>query len=129
MKSPLFYILLIFTALMLLSVVGGISLWFESVADTWTVEQTNILAVNFAQVLWYGGVVFVSVLGWYLFSLAPKPISRPRPQQPQPQYSLADGLAGAPSFNDTKLLSSQAESVEASDWYEIESVREGVSAH
>lgn len=127
MKSPLFYILLIFTALMLLSVVGGISLWFESVADTWTVEQTNILAVNFAQVLWYGGVVFVSVLGWYLFSLAPKPISRPRAgttNQPQISYVTAE-----PSFSSAGAKALPAPAEDDGSWYEIEPVREEVSAH
>ena len=117
MKNPMGYLLLLGTALIGLTVIGGISLWFQTVADTWTVEQTDVLAKDFSQVLWYGGIVFVSVVGYFLFALAPKPITRSRPAQPQ--YTIADTSAGVPSF-DEPVMAQKALPPPAEDWYELE---------
>lgn len=61
MKGTFGFLMLIFTALMLLTVIGGMSTIFTSIASTWTTNQTAKIVDGIAQVLWYFGIVFVSV--------------------------------------------------------------------
>ena len=111
--------MLIFTALMLLTVIGGMSTIFTSIASTWTTNQTAKIADGIAQVLWYFGIVFVSVLGFVLYNAASRGGGGSR--QPQntrePQYTLTDGL---PTPAQPKLLTADTDG----DWYEIETPRQ-----
>ena len=119
MKGTFGFLILIFTALMLLTVIGGMSTIFTSIASTWTTNQTAKIADGLAQVLWYFGIVFVSVLGFVLYNAASRGGGGSR--QPQntrePQYTLTDGL---PTPAQPKLLTADTDG----DWYEIETPRQ-----
>ena len=119
MKGTFGFLMLIFTALMLLTVIGGMSTIFTSIASTWTTNQTAKIADGIAQVLWYFGIVFVSVLGFVLYNAASRGGGGSR--QPQntrePQYTLTDGL---PTPAQPKLLTADTDA----DWYEIETPRQ-----
>lgn len=119
MKGTFGFLMLIFTALMLLTVIGGMSTIFNSIASTWTTNQTAKIADGLAQVLWYFGIVFVSVLGFVLYNAASRGGGGSR--QPQntrePQYTLTDGL---PTPAQPKLLTADTDA----DWYEIETPRQ-----
>lgn len=119
MKGTFGFLILIFTALMLLTVIGGMSTIFTSIASTWTTNQTAKIADGLAQVLWYFGIVFVSVLGFVLYNAASRGGGGSR--QPQntrePQYTLTDGL---PTPAQPKLLTADTDA----DWYEIETPRQ-----
>ena len=119
MKGTFGFLMLIFTALMLLTVIGGMSTIFNSIASTWTTNQTAKIADGLAQVLWYFGIVFVSVLGFVLYNAASRGGGGSR--QPQntrePQYTLTDGL---PTPAQPKMLTADTDA----DWYEIETPRQ-----
>ena len=119
MKGTFGFLMLIFTALMLLTVIGGMSTIFNSIASTWTTNQTAKIADGIAQVLWYFGIVFVSVLGFVLYNAASRGGGGSR--QPQntrePQYTLTDGL---PTPAQPKMLTADTDA----DWYEIETPRQ-----
>ncbi len=119
MKGTFGFLILIFTALMLLTVIGGMSTIFTSIASTWTTNQTAKIADGLAQVLWYFGIVFVSVLGFVLYNAASRGGGGSR--QPQntrePQYTLTDGL---PTPAQPKMLTADTDA----DWYEIETPRQ-----
>ena len=119
MKGTFGFLILIFTALMLLTVIGGMSTIFNSIASTWTTNQTAKIADGLAQVLWYFGIVFVSVLGFVLYNAASRGGGGSR--QPQntrePQYTLTDGL---PTPAQPKMLTADTDA----DWYEIETPRQ-----
>ena len=119
MKGTFGFLMLIFTALMLLTVIGGMSTIFTSIASTWTTNQTAKIADGLAQVLWYFGIVFVSVLGFVLYNAASRGGGGSR--QPQntrePQYTLTDGL---PTPAQPKMLTADTDA----DWYEIETPRQ-----
>ena len=118
MKGTFGFLMLIFTALMLLTVIGGMSTIFTSIASTWTTNQTAKIADGLAQVLWYFGIVFVSVLGFVLYNAASRGGGSRRPQeQREPQYTLTDGL---PTSAQPKLLTADTDA----DWYEIETPRQ-----
>jgi len=118
-KGTFGFLMLIFTALMLLTVIGGMSTIFTSIANTWTTNQTAKIADGLAQVLWYFGIVFVSVLGFVLYNAASRGGGGSR--QPQntrePQYTLTDGL---PTPAQPKMLTADTDG----DWYEIETPRQ-----
>ena len=119
MKGTFGFLILIFTALMLLTVIGGMSTIFTSIASTWTTNQTAKIADGLAQVLWHLGIVFVSVLGFVLYNAASRGGGGSR--QPQntrePQYTLTDGL---PTPAQPKMLTADTDA----DWYEIETPRQ-----
>lgn len=125
MKGTFGYLLLIFTALMLLTLIGGMNSIFASISSTWTTDQTAQIASGIAQVLWFGGIVIVSVIGYALFTTANKGGGsggggRRRPQeQRETQYAITDGL---PTDTQTqpKLLTADTDG----DWYEIETPRQ-----
>ena len=123
MKNTFSYLLLIFTALMLLTVIGGMNSIFASISSTWTTDQTAQIASGIAQVLWFGGIVIVSVIGYALFTTANKGGGsggggRRRPQeQRETQYAITDGL---PTPAQPKLLTADTDG----DWYEIETPRQ-----
>ena len=121
MKGTFGFLMLIFTALMLLTVIGGMSTIFTSIASTWTTNQTAKIADGIAQVLWYFGIVFVSVLGFVLYNAASRGGggSRRPQEQRETQYAITDGL---PTDTQTqpKLLTADTDG----DWYEIETPRQ-----
>ena len=119
MKGTFGFLMLIFTALMLLTVIGGMSTIFTSIASTWTTNQTAKIADGLAQVLWYFGIVFVSVLGFVLYNAASRGGggSRRPQEQREPQYTLTDGL---PTPTQPKMLTADTDG----DWYEIETPRQ-----
>ena len=118
MKGTFGYLMLIFTALMLLTVIGGMSTIFTSIASTWTTNQTAKIADGLAQVLWYFGIVFVSVLGFVLYNAASRGGGSRQPQNTrEPQYTLTDGL---PTPTQPKMLTADTDG----DWYEIETPRQ-----
>ena len=119
MKGMFGYLTLMSAGLLLLTVIGGMSSVFVSIANTWSVNQTSKIADSLAQVLWFGGVVIVAVLGYILFSAASRGGGGSR--QPQntrePQYTLTDGL---PTPAQPKMLTADTDA----DWYEIETPRQ-----
>ena len=120
MKGTFGFLMLIFTALMLLTVIGGMSTIFTSIASTWTTNQTAKIADGLAQVLWYFGIVFVSVLGFVLYNAASRGGgggSRRPQEQRETQYAITDGL---PTPAQPKLLTADTDG----DWYEIETPRQ-----
>ena len=118
MKGTFGFLMLIFTALMLLTVIGGMSTIFNSIASTWTTNQTAKIADGIAQVLWYFGIVFVSVLGFVLYNAASRGGGSRQPQNTrEPQYTLTDGL---PTPTQPKMLTADTDA----DWYEIETPRQ-----
>ena len=119
MKGTFGFLILIFTALMLLTVIGGMSTIFTSIASTWTTNQTAKIADGLAQVLWYFGIVFVSVLGFVLYNAASRGGggSRRPQEQRETQYAITDGL---PTPAQPKLLTADTDG----DWYEIETPRQ-----
>jgi hypothetical protein len=119
MKGTFGFLMLIFTALMLLTVIGGMSTIFTSIASTWTTNQTAKIADGLAQVLWYFGIVFVSVLGFVLYNAASRGGggSRRPQEQRETQYAITDGL---PTPAQPKLLTADTDA----DWYEIETPRQ-----
>ena len=82
-------------------------------------NQTSKIADSLAQVLWFGGVVIVAVLGYILFIAASRGGGGSR--QPQntreTQYAITDGL---PTPAQPKLLTADTDG----DWYEIETPRQ-----
>ena len=120
MKGTFGFLILIFTALMLLTVIGGMSTIFTSIASTWTTNQTAKIADGLAQVLWYFGIVFVSVLGFVLYNAASRGGgggSRRPQEQRETQYAITDGL---PTPAQPKMLTADTDA----DWYEIETPRQ-----
>lgn len=119
MKGMFGYLTLMSAGLLLLTVIGGMSTIFTSIASTWTTNQTAKIADGIAQVLWYFGIVFVSVLGFVLYNAASRGGGGSR--QPQntrePQYTLTDGL---PTPAQPKMLTADTDA----DWYEIETPRQ-----
>ena len=121
MKGMFGYLTLMSAGLLLLTVIGGMSSVFVSIANTWSVNQTSKIADSLAQVLWFGGVVIVAVLGYILFSAASRGGGGSR--QPQntrePQYTLTDGLPTG-TATQPKLLTADTDA----DWYEIQTPRQ-----
>ena len=124
MKNTFSYLLLIFTALMLLTVIGGMNSIFASISSTWTTDQTAQIASGIAQVLWFGGIVIVSVIGYALFTTANKGSGgggRRQPQSPQDQqYMISDGSMPPTPTQQQKMLTADVEG----DWYEIEPAKQ-----
>ena len=118
-KGMFGYLTLMSAGLLLLTVIGGMSSVFVSIANTWSVNQTSKIADSLAQVLWFGGVVIVAVLGYILFIAASRGGGGSR--QPQntreTQYAITDGL---PTPAQPKLLTADTDA----DWYEIETPRQ-----
>lgn len=122
MKGTFGYLLLIFTALMLLTLIGGMNSIFASISSTWTTDQTAQIASGIAQVLWFGGIVIVSVIGYALFTTANKGGGSGgggRRQQDQ-QYMISDGSTTPTPAQQQKMLTADIEG----DWYEIEPVNQ-----
>ena len=122
MKGTFGYLLLIFTALMLLTLIGGMNSIFASISSTWTTDQTAQIASGIAQVLWFGGIVIVSVIGFALFATANKGGGGGRRQsQPQDQqYMISDGSTPPTPAQQQKMLTADVDG----DWYEIEPVNQ-----
>jgi hypothetical protein len=122
MKNTFSYLLLIFTALMLLTVIGGMNSIFASISSTWTTDQTAQIANGIAQVLWFGGIVIVSVIGFALFATANKGGggSGRRQSQSQDQYMISDSSMPPMPAQQQKMLTADVEG----DWYEIEPAKQ-----
>lgn len=122
MKNTFSYLLLIFTALMLLTVIGGMNSIFASISSTWTTDQTAQIANGIAQVLWFGGIVIVSVIGFALFATANKGSGGGgrRQSQSQDQYMISDGSTPPTPAQQQKMLTADVDG----DWYEIEPVNQ-----
>lgn len=121
MKNTFSYLLLVFTALMLLTVIGGMNSIFASISSTWTTDQTAQIASGIAQVLWFGGIVIVSVLGYALFATANKGGGGGGRRQPQDQqYMISDGSMPPMPTQQQKMLTADVEG----DWYEIEPAKQ-----
>ena len=120
MKNTFSYLLLIFTALMLLTVIGGMNSIFASISSTWTTDQTAQIANGIAQVLWFGGIVIVSVIGFALFTTANKGGGGGRRLGEEPQYMISDGSTTPTPAQQQKMLTADVDG----DWYEIESAKQ-----
>lgn len=122
MKGTFGYLLLIFTALMLLTLISGMNSIFVSISSTWTPDQTAQIASGIAQVLWFGGIVIVSRIGIALFATVNKGGGGGRRQsQPQDQqYMISDGSTPPAPAQQQKMLTADVEG----DWYEIEPVNQ-----
>lgn len=122
MKNTFSYLLLIFTALMLLTLIGGMNSIFASISSTWTTDQTAQIASGIAQVLWFGGIVIVIVIGYALFTTANKGggSGGGRRHGQEPQYMISDGSMPPMPAQQQKMLSADVEG----DWYEIEPAKQ-----
>ena len=120
MKNTFSYLLLIFTALMLLTIIGGMNSIFASISSTWTTDQTAQIASGIAQVLWFGGIVIVSVIGYALFTTANKGGGGGRRHGQEPQYMISDGSMPPMPTQQQKMLTADIEG----DWYEIEPAKQ-----
>ena len=110
MKGTFGYLLLIFTALMLLTLIGGMNSIFASISSTWTTDQTAQIASGIAQVLWFGGIVIVSVIGYALFTTANKGGgSGGRRHGQEPQYMISDGSMPPTPAQQQKMLTADVE--------------------
>ena len=121
MKNTFGYLVLIFVSLMLLSVIGGINGIFNSIAQTWTTDQTAQLASELSKVIGFGGIVFVAVLGLALYNVSNKGGGGGggRRQQDQ-QYMISDGSTPPTPAQQQKMLTADVDG----DWYEIEPVNQ-----
>lgn len=121
MKNTFGYLLLVFAALMLLTVIGGMNSIFASISSTWTTDQTAKIADRIAQVLWFGGVVMVVVLGYAMFTSTNKGGGSGRRQsQSQDQYMISDGSTPPMPAQQQKMLAADIDG----DWYEIEAPKQ-----
>ena len=121
MKGTFGYLLLIFTALMLLTLIGGMNSIFASISSTWTTDQTAQIASGIAQVLWFGGIVIVSVIGYALFTTANKGGGGGgRRHGQEPQYMISDGSMTPMPTQQQKMLTADVDG----DWYEIEPAKQ-----
>ncbi len=114
MKQLFGFVLLIFVALMLLTVIGGMNSIFGSIASTWQPAQTATVADGLSSVLYFGGIVFVSVLGFALFNNTTKGSkgwSNSRPQHEQ-EFQVLDN----PQQRTPSLLVGN----DNGDWYDFE---------
>lgn len=68
MKQLFGFVLLIFSALILLAVISGINGIFGSIASTWGTNETALVAGALSQIFFFGGIVFVAVLGFSMFN-------------------------------------------------------------
>ena len=123
MKNTFGYLVLIFVSLMLLSVIGGINGMFNSIAQTWTTDQTAQLASELSKVIGFGGIVFVAVLGLALYNVSNKGGGgggrRQQDQQDQ-QYMIGDGSTTPTPAQQQKMLTADVDG----DWYEIEPAKQ-----
>ena len=70
MNKQLFaFITLIGAALVGWTVIQGIHTWFNAFAASWDAEATSQVASSMADMVWFGGMVFVCVVGYGLFVL------------------------------------------------------------
>lgn len=68
MKQLFGFLLLLATAFLLLTVISGIGGIFGRIADTWSADNTSGIADVMSQLLYFGGIVFLAVLGFSLFT-------------------------------------------------------------
>ncbi len=111
MKSLFGFVLLVASALLLLTIIQGIGGIFSSISATWQPAQTAEVGSALSQVLWLGGIVFVMVLGFGLYtnvSKGAKNFSRP---QHDPEFQVLDN----PAQRTPALLAGK----DVPDWYDF----------
>lgn len=70
MNKQLFaFITLIGAALIGWTVIQGIHTWFTAFAASWDAHATSQVASSIADMVWFGGLVFVCVVGYGVFVL------------------------------------------------------------
>jgi hypothetical protein len=70
MNKQLFaFITLIGAALIGWTVIQGIHTWFNAFATSWDAQATSQVASSLADMVWFGGLVFVCVVGYGMFVL------------------------------------------------------------
>lgn len=84
MKQIFAFLLLLATAFLLLTVISGIGGIFGRIADTWSAENTSGIADVLTKVLYFGGIVFVAVLGFSLFTATTQNVKWGTRQRVQP---------------------------------------------
>ena len=122
MKQVFAFLLLIATAFLLLTVISGIGGIFGRIADTWSADNTSGIADVLKQILYFGGILFVAVIGFALFGATTQSIKfgSGRSGRTQPaDYAVmpTDGSNQLPTFQPAGLL---AEPQDTGDWYELE---------
>ncbi len=121
MKQVFAFLLLIATAFLLLTVISGIGGIFGRIADTWSADNTSGIASVLSQILYFGGILFVAVIGFALFGATTQSIKfggGRRTTQPSDYAVMApDGSQTLPAFQPAGLL---AEPQDAGEWYELE---------
>lgn len=119
MKQVFAFLLLIATAFLLLTVISGIGGIFGRIADTWTVDQTSGIADVLTQILYFGGILFVAVIGFALFGATTQNVKfgSNRRVQADP-YTVLPTDNQLPNFQPAGLLpDAQADT---GTWYELE---------
>ena len=121
MKQIFAFLLLIATAFFLLTVISGIGGIFDRIADTWSADNTSGIADVLKQILYFGGILFVAVIGFALFGATTQTIKfggGRRAQAANPYTVIpADGSQTLPTYQPAGLL---AEPQDTGDWYELE---------
>ena len=122
MKQIFAFLLLIATAFLLLTVISGIGGIFGRIADTWSADNTSGVADALVKILYFGGILFVAVIGFALFGATTQNIKfgggRRATTQPADYAVMApDGSNQLPTFQPAGLL---PDAQDTGDWYELE---------
>lgn len=120
MKQIFAFLLLLATAFLLLTVISGIGGIFGRIADTWSAENTSGVADVLVKILYFGGIVFVAVLGFSLFTATTQNVkfgSNRRATQPDP-YTVVPADSQIPTFQPAGMLPEPQ--ADAAQWYELE---------
>lgn len=120
MKQIFAFLLLVATAFLLLTVISGIGGIFGRISDTWSVEHTSGIADVLTKILYFGGILFVAVIGFALFGATTQNVKfGSNRRAPSNQYEvLPDGSNQLPTFQPAGMLpDTQAD---AGQWYELE---------
>lgn len=129
MKQVFAFLLLIATAFLLLTVISGIGGIFGRIADTWSPDNTSGVADALSKILYFGGILFVAVIGFALFGATTQNIKFGSARRSQPgQYEvIPDGSNQLPNFQPAGMLpDTQAD---AGQWYEIEQPKQGAQRY
>lgn len=118
MKQVFAFLLLIATAFLLLVVINGIGGIFGRIADTWSADNTSGIADALTKILYFGGVLFVAVIGFALFGATTQNIKfgSNRRTQADP-YTVVPTDSQLPNFQPAGMLPDSQSDV--GTWYDI----------
>lgn len=130
MKQLFAFLLLIATAFLLLTVISGVGGIFGRIADTWSADNTSGIAEVLKQILYFGGILFVAVIGFALFGATTQSIKfgggRSRTQADH--YTVMPASDNQlPEFQPAGMLPAPQD--EGAQWYELEKAQGAQQRH